>query len=589
MNWARKVWPTLALGLMSALAAFVLLGGLNEVAAQESRLVWAQIRGVPVGVNLEDVFMTNEVTAYAVGSDGSAGVVYLLANYGDGWQAARQETFRAPLRSVVAVSLLNIWVVGDNGLVAHFDGSTWREASNPVPGANLLTLQMLGEGQEGWAAGYTPGLQETVLLHYKDGRWSRDDSVKMPGRITGLHFAQGAGWLVGSDQVGIWRNSGGAWAREDLPVPCEVAGQCYESFSAVRAISADEAWAVGTRAGTCGICRANAYALHRVDGSWRKVLPDEAIVGDSTPPGSAYFLHGVTFTGPDNGFAVGVRNVSNPPPAADRPLLLVYAGGRWLFVNSPVEVGALTAVSAVDITHALAVGTGGTILSFGYGPNPSASPTPAITPGLGLTPSPQATRNPTERVADPRDPDVTYFAAVGHTLRGPFRDYWQKYGGLPQFGYPLTEEYIEVSATDGKEYSVQYFERARFEHHPENRPPYDVLLGLLGNTVTAGRKGEAAFRRTRQRLEPNVAYFAETGHNMPAEFVDYWRSNGGLPVYGYPISEAFLEISPTDGKQYLVQYYERNRLEYHPELPQPYRVSLGLLGVEVLKARGWIK
>ena len=41
-------------------------------------------------------------------------------------------------------------------------------------------------------------------------------------------------------------------------------------------------------------------------------------------------------------------------------------------------------------------------------------------------------------------------------------------------------------------------------------------------------------------------------------------------------------------KPYLVQYFERNRLEYHPELPDPFRVSLGLLGVQVLQARGWI-
>jgi hypothetical protein len=32
---------------------------------------------------------------------------------------------------------------------------------------------------------------------------------------------------------------------------------------------------------------------------------------------------------------------------------------------------------------------------------------------------------------------------------------------------------------------VQYFERARFEHHPENAPPYDVLLGQFGRSILA--------------------------------------------------------------------------------------------------------
>ena len=75
---------------------------------------------------------------------------------------------------------------------------------------------------------------------------------------------------------------------------------------------------------------------------------------------------------------------------------------------------------------------------------------------------------------------------------------------------------------------------------------------------------------------------------MAPEFVDYWRNHGGLPVYGYPISEAFNEVSPSNGRTYLVQYFERNRFEYHPELQEPFRVSLGLLGVQVLRGRGWL-
>lgn len=38
-------------------------------------------------------------------------------------------------------------------------------------------------------------------------------------------------------------------------------------------------------------------------------------------------------------------------------------------------------------------------------------------------------------------------------------------------------------APDGRRHAVQYFERARFEFHPANTPPYDVLPGLLGVEV----------------------------------------------------------------------------------------------------------
>jgi hypothetical protein len=39
---------------------------------------------------------------------------------------------------------------------------------------------------------------------------------------------------------------------------------------------------------------------------------------------------------------------------------------------------------------------------------------------------------------------------------------------------------METSDLDGKQYRVQYFERAVMEFHPENRPPNDVLLAQLG-------------------------------------------------------------------------------------------------------------
>jgi hypothetical protein len=43
-----------------------------------------------------------------------------------------------------------------------------------------------------------------------------------------------------------------------------------------------------------------------------------------------------------------------------------------------------------------------------------------------------------------------------------------------------------VNPADRKEYTVQYFERARFEWHPETRGTlYEVQLGLLGTQALA--------------------------------------------------------------------------------------------------------
>jgi hypothetical protein len=72
------------------------------------------------------------------------------------------------------------------------------------------------------------------------------------------------------------------------------------------------------------------------------------------------------------------------------------------------------------------------------------------------------------------------FNETGRTVCGRFLEYWQRHGGLPIFGYPISDPFQEQSELDGNTYTVQYFERAVFELHPTNQAPYDVLLSQLG-------------------------------------------------------------------------------------------------------------
>ena len=59
------------------------------------------------------------------------------------------------------------------------------------------------------------------------------------------------------------------------------------------------------------------------------------------------------------------------------------------------------------------------------------------------------------------------------------------------------------------------------------------------------------------------------------------RRTAGCPSSATRISEPFAEVNPADGKTYIVQYFERNRFEYHPEFAgTPDAVLLGLLGRE---------
>jgi len=72
-------------------------------------------------------------------------------------------------------------------------------------------------------------------------------------------------------------------------------------------------------------------------------------------------------------------------------------------------------------------------------------------------------------------------------------------------------------------------------------------------------------------------YFPETGHTVRGEFLDFFNAHGGLRVFGFPITEEFT----LNGRK--VQYFQRARMELHPENPAAQRVQLGALGEELVK------
>src|SRR5690242_20679097 len=59
-------------------------------------------------------------------------------------------------------------------------------------------------------------------------------------------------------------------------------------------------------------------------------------------------------------------------------------------------------------------------------------------------------------------------------------------------------------------------------------------------------------------------------------FADYWESNGGLPVFGYPLGPA--QSRRQGDADLLTQWTERARLEFHPDNPSPYTLLMGRLG-----------
>jgi len=188
-----------------------------------------------------------------------------------------------------------------------------------------------------------------------------------------------------------------------------------------------------------------------------------------------------------------------------------------------------------------------------------------------------------------------YYADTGHYLYGQFRDYWNGNGGLLQYGFPITKVFDQQSE-DGKSHPTQYLQRAVFEQHAENKgTPFEVLGRRLSALQTTDRaKTDPNFQMVGNPNDGRL-WFSQTKHTIGgndasnAALRTFWEKAGNgdiqrsVQIFGYPISEPFDEQNPPvpagDGQMHRVQYFERYRLEYHPENADPFKVLLGLLGV----------
>jgi hypothetical protein len=208
-------------------------------------------------------------------------------------------------------------------------------------------------------------------------------------------------------------------------------------------------------------------------------------------------------------------------------------------------------------------------------PQPLSTQHSALSTRYSLAPADDPLPAPAE-VATGR---FRYFAQTGHFLRGLFLNYWETHGATDILGLPITEALTEDGLV------VQYLERAILEWHPEisSDPRQQVLLTRLGATMTEAR-GLVFDRLPAGENTPNSFFFPETGHNLANAFLTFWQRYGGLAVFGYPISEEVVEINQADGQPYVVQYFERNRFEWHPERGPSENVLLGLLGVEYARS-----
>ena len=206
---------------------------------------------------------------------------------------------------------------------------------------------------------------------------------------------------------------------------------------------------------------------------------------------------------------------------------------------------------------------------------------------LVMAVSPRAGASPSQSRCFPADPDIQ------DCWEGRFLEYWEENGGLPVFGYPITPRFV-ASTRDGTVLG-QMAERARLEYHPENTPPYDILLGRLGEDLLVQQGRD--WRQEPRGVPQEGCWFAvETRHAVCDQapglgFLSFYRSHGlelgdpgvshreSLALFGLPLTEPQIEINAA-GDSVLTQWFERARFEWHPDKPDAYKVLLGLLGRE---------
>ena len=175
----------------------------------------------------------------------------------------------------------------------------------------------------------------------------------------------------------------------------------------------------------------------------------------------------------------------------------------------------------------------------------------------------------------PQEGDCERFGATGLYVCDEFLEFYKAQGGLEIFGYPLTGTFYDSALG----LQVQYFQRARLELHPRASGDQQVLRGSLVEELgyhfpSLPEKQIPPFNNDLRR------YFPQTGHAVSYAFLDYFRAKGELDTFGYPRSEFMLE------GEYIVQYFDWARMEWHPEITSGPQIRLTNLGEIYLERFG---
>lgn len=195
-------------------------------------------------------------------------------------------------------------------------------------------------------------------------------------------------------------------------------------------------------------------------------------------------------------------------------------------------------------------------------------------------------------------PSVTCIEQPLSCIGEPFKDIWLKNNGPENFGVPLGP--VTSQMINGTQVVRQEFERTRMEFFPTRQEPNAVVLARVGaEWLDANINRLTPVSRDHQQLfTPGLGDCRPVADNAPSvcgPFLTYYEQNGihidALPYvhpaeqrarYGAPLTPAM--SMARDGKVYVVQIFERARLEWYPDDAYNKVVKIGNVVSEMVDA-----
>ncbi|HEY3993137.1 MAG TPA: hypothetical protein VGM01_09690 [Ktedonobacteraceae bacterium] len=337
---SRARQPRRALSLLAALLAVLLLLTLavGIFSWRNNIVVGGGLTQDLSHVKLDNLAMVSTDEGWAIGDDTANNQRGVILHYVNGqWAQVSNLYATGVLWGIFMLSSSDGWIVGDQGVILHYDGQNWRKVQSPVTTA-LGSVFMLSP-TEGWAAG-------DALLHYSNGVWTR--VANAPGFIYQIQMLSSTeGWAVGPNTMLHYSN--GAWTPILIRSPSNgshMKPPPNDSISraqplSISMLSSSDGWAVGL---------GQENMLRYQQGQWRAFLS----------PNASANLQTIAMVSADEGWTMGIDGANN------QGVIYHYIDGKWTSVTSPTNQ-AMTHLVMLSPNEGWAVGTAATILHYSQG------------------------------------------------------------------------------------------------------------------------------------------------------------------------------------------------------------------------------